>query len=162
MAKQKQQNKQKQENKQVTKQTVKVNVNVLTKKKKTKRSKKSKQVVRPQLLPQMPPISYSYSPGSNVQTASSVPPQPLRENPEPSSTNNIMMSTAASTLSNLALAAANAQNIGQVNSRNARGGNARNRSMSVGNNPSGGIQNISAEDQEKLAQEFAQVKTLTI
>jgi hypothetical protein len=34
--------------------------------------------------------------------------------------------------------------------------------MSVGNNPSGGIQNISAEDQEKLAQEFAQVKTLTI
>lgn len=147
--------KQKQENKQISKQTVKVNVNVISKKKKTKGRRRAakKNIQPPILLPQMPLISYGYSQGFNTQTASSVPIQPLRENPEPSSLNNILGSGAGSAaMSNLAIAYLNKQNTGMVDSSRSRGRNPRNRSMSVGDNPNGGVQIISPEEEKQFAQ----------
>jgi hypothetical protein len=150
--------KQKQENKQITKQSVKVNVNVLTKKKKkTKGRRKAKKTVdQPIMLPQMPQISYSYSPGYNPQTTAQIPSQPIRENPEPSSLNNILNSGNVSALSNLAFAYANNQNRGQVDAPRARGNRSSNRSMFVGEARGGGGQNISSEEEK----EFSQVKSL--
>jgi hypothetical protein len=145
--------KQKQENKQISKQTVKVNVNVISKKKKAKGRRKTKKNIQPPiLLPQMPAISYGYSQGFNTQTASLVPSQPLKENPEPSSLNNVLGSGAGSALTNLAIAYANKQNIGTVDSSRSRGRNSRNRSMSVGDNANGGGQNITTEEEKQFAQ----------